>query len=79
MPMPKDNGEHIKATIVLLLRKHPEGLTLEELSQIIKVHRQTVTKYVLELKGAEIIYRRWVGSASLNYIRTKKNEGSIDV
>jgi len=66
--MPKDNGEEIKKEIVNLLSKHSQGLTLEDLSQLIHVHRQTVTKYVLELKGAKIIYRRWVGSASLHYL-----------
>ena len=72
--MPKDNSEQIKGMIVLLLRKHPEGMTLEDLSRTIMVHRQTVTKYVLELKGAQVIYRRWVGSASLNYLKPKNGK-----
>jgi len=69
--MPKDNSEQIKGMIIQLLEKHPEGLTLEDLSRIIHMHRQTVTKYILELKGAEVVYRRWVGSASLNYLKGK--------
>ena len=67
--MPKDSSEKIKKMIIALLEKHPEGLTLKDLSQQIRVHRQTVTKYVLELKGAEKIHRRWVGSASLHYVK----------
>jgi DNA-binding transcriptional ArsR family regulator len=51
-----------------ILRRHPEGLTIRSLSEITGVHRQTVTKYVFELKGAGIIHRRRVGSATLLYL-----------
>lgn len=67
--MSKTNGEQIKKKIVEFLGRHPEGLTLEDLSHLMQLHRQTVTKYVLELKGAEVIRRRWVGPASLHYLK----------
>jgi predicted transcriptional regulator len=64
-------GEQIKEKIIELLRKHPEGLTIQDLAKELKVHRQTVTKYVLELKGAGIVIRKRVGSATLHYLKEK--------
>lgn len=64
-----DKGEQIKKRLVKILETHPEGLTIQELSSIIGVHRQTVTKYVLVLEAKGVIYRRRVGSATLHYLR----------
>lgn len=66
-----DNSEEIKRKIVETIRKHPEGLTIEALSKTLGMHRQTVTKYVLELKGAGVIIRRRVGSATLHYLKER--------
>ena len=63
------NGERLKKQTLSILKTHPEGLTIRSLSEIIGVHRQTITKYVLELKGAGIIHRRKVGSATLHYLK----------
>jgi len=65
------NGDSIKDKIVKIIETHPEGLSIKELSNLLGVHRQTVTKYVLELKGAGVIHRRRIGSATLHY--TKEN------
>lgn len=59
----------IKEKIVKILKGHPEGLTIEELRKMIVAHRQTVTKYVLELKDGGIVHRRRVGSATLHYMK----------
>lgn len=70
------NGERLKEQTLSILETHPEGLTIQSLSEIIGVHRQTITKYVLELKGAGIIHRRKVGSATLHYLnKFSKNLG----
>ena len=66
--MVNNNGERIKKSIIIALAKHPEGLTIKDLSEILNLHRQTVTKYVFELKGAGVIKRRYVGSATLHYL-----------
>ena len=63
-----NNGEGVKREIVKLVKQHPQGLTITELAKKIGIHRQTVTKYVLELKGSGVILRRHVGSASLHYL-----------
>lgn len=67
--MMNDNSERLKSMTLSILKSHPEGLTIRSLSEIIGVHRQTITKYVLELKGSGIVYRRKVGSATLHYLR----------
>jgi len=64
-----DSGESLKKQIVEILRVHPEGLTILDLSRIIGSHRQTITKYVLVLEATGVIYRRRVGSATLNYLK----------
>jgi len=65
----KGNEKEMKEKITKLLGDHPEGLTIEELSKLIKVHRQTITKYIFELTGNGTVLRRWVGPASLHYLK----------
>ena len=72
--MSNGNGEKIKDKILKLLKKHPEGLTIQDLANRLSLHRQTVTKYLLELKGAGIIVRRNVGSATLHYLKKDYSE-----
>ena len=64
------DGKDVKQEIIRILETHPEGLTLQALSDKIGVSRQTVIKYVFELKGSGVIYRRRVGSATLHYLRS---------
>jgi len=64
------NGKNVKQEIIRILEIHPEGLTLQSLSNQIGVSRQTIIKYVFELKGSGVIYRRRVGSATLHYLRS---------
>jgi len=66
-----DNGERLKQITLSILKKHPEGLTITSLSNITGMHRQTITKYILELKGSGKVYRRRVGSATLHYLKEK--------
>jgi DNA-binding transcriptional ArsR family regulator len=75
--MMNDNGERVKRITLSILKNHPEGLTIRSLSEIIGMHRQTITKYILELKGSGIVYRRKVGSATLHYLRKNYN-GKIE-
>ena len=77
------NGKNVKEEIIRILESHPEGITIQNLSDWIGVSRHTVIKYVFELKGSGIIYRRRVGSATLHYLRSllekfNKNFEGID-
>jgi predicted transcriptional regulator len=64
------NEKNVKEEIIRILETHPEGLTVQSLSNQIGVSRHTIIKYVFELKGSGIIYRRRVGSATLHYLRS---------
>lgn len=64
------NGDRLKSGIMELLKKHPEGLSMQEISLKLDVHRHTVSKYVAYLEGSGEIVVRKVGSTSLIY-RTK--------
>jgi len=59
----------IKDDIIKILKDHPEGLTAIEISKILKIHRHTVTKYILVLEALDIVYRRKVGPATLHYLK----------
>lgn len=63
------NSEELKKRILDNLKKHPEGLTIQDLSTLIKAHRQTVTKYVLVLEARELVYRRRIGAVTLHYLK----------
>ncbi|UCC91296.1 MAG: hypothetical protein JSV39_03195, partial [Candidatus Aenigmatarchaeota archaeon] len=74
------SGGSPRELIIEVLRKHPEGLTITAISGLTKLHRHTVTKYLYELRGADIIYEREIGPARLCYLKdgvTKKKEREI--
>ena len=60
-----------KKLIVDTLKKHPEGLTLQKISNLTKMSRLTATKYVHELMGEGKIYQRSVGMAKLCYLKER--------
>lgn len=72
-----------KKTIVDILKKHPEGLTLQGISVLSSMSRLTATKYIHELMGEGVIYQRKVGIAKLCYLKERfarlvKEEEIID-
>ena len=54
--------------ILDLLRTHPDGLTILDIANSLVANRSTVTKYIYELSGAEIITQRKIGSAKLCFL-----------
>jgi len=58
---------HQKERIFNIIRKHPEGLTLQKIAEEIGTSRITATKYIHELIGEGKIYQRRVGVAKLCY------------
>jgi len=60
-----------KKTIIEVLKSHPEGLTLQRISELSGMSRLTATKYVHELMGAGVIYQRKVGIAKLCYLKER--------
>jgi len=65
---PKKNP---KKTIIKILKRHPEGLTLHSLAGLSRMNRLTATKYVHELLGEGMIYQRRVGKAKLCYLKER--------
>jgi len=62
---------HPKNKIIKVLKKHPDGLTLMEISRLSGMSRLTATKYIHELLGAGMIYQRKIGIAKLCYLKEK--------
>jgi predicted transcriptional regulator len=73
-----NSDEDFKSRIIEVLKKYPEGLTIQDISKILKAHRQTVSKYILVLEAVGLVYRRRIGPITLNYLKkfVSKNWGS---
>jgi len=56
-----------KDSVTKLLKKNTDGLTIMELSRILRISRNTVAVALAELRGADLIRIRAVGMARLNY------------
>ena len=61
------NGD-IKKRIVSVLRQNPEGLTMLKIARLVGVHRNTIPRYLYELKGEEKVLIRKIGPAKLFYL-----------
>ncbi|MBI4182026.1 MAG: helix-turn-helix domain-containing protein [Candidatus Aenigmarchaeota archaeon] len=63
--------KEFRDTIVSTIRSHPEGLTIQDLANLLGHHRQTISKYISFLEGAGIIHRRRIGAVTLHYLRVQ--------
>ena len=61
----------IREGIIEALRKNPQGLTILDISKVLEVNRNTVTKYIYELSGAGVIEHRKIGTAKLCFLNKK--------
>jgi len=59
--------DEIKKKIMNILKQHPDGLSIAELSRLLKMSRITTSKYVLFLEGAGEVRCRKVGVYKLIY------------
>jgi predicted transcriptional regulator len=60
-----------KEVVIDLLKNRPDGLTIIEISKLLKISRNTVAVVLAELKGGELVRIRPVGKAKLHYWRGK--------
>ena len=58
-----------KEVVSDLLKKNAMGLTIVEISRLLKISRNTVAIALAELKGENVIMIRPVGKAKLHYWR----------
>ena len=60
-------SEEKKEAVEIVLKKDSQGLTIAEISKLLKISRNTVAVALAELKGEGKIRIRPVGKAKLNY------------
>lgn len=58
-----------KEAIVKLLKKNTDGLTVSDISKMLKFSRNTIAVYLAELRGEDMIRIREVGMAKLHYLK----------
>jgi len=58
-----------KERIIKVLKKHPEGLILTEMSNLTEMSKITMVKYLHELIGEGKIRQRKIGSAKMCYLK----------
>jgi len=68
-------GNYIRERIINLLKEHPEGLTILDISKHIGISRQTASRYVYGLISEVIVEIRKIGPAKLCYLKRGKKSG----
>ena len=63
----------IENKIIKFLSKHPEGVTIADISREVGAHRNTVSKYILGLVKEGVVNQRRIGVVSICYL-SKKGE-----
>jgi len=71
--MNEKNG--VRDRVLNILKKHPEGLTIKDISIEVGMTRHAVTKYIYQLLGEKLIRQREVGTAKLCYLCGKNVKG----
>jgi len=69
--MMKEN-DIIKNKIIGILKKHPQGMLIKNLATELKYSRQTISKYILGLKGEKKIIIRPIGLGKMIYLKGEK-------
>lgn len=64
----------IKNKVEELLKKNPQGLTIQEISDKLNFSRITISIALAELKGEDKMDIREVGQAKLHYWKIKEEE-----
>ena len=64
-------NNNIKEKILKLLVERDYGLTIEEISNALKISRSTASKYLAVMEAEGKIQMRMVGKAKLHYLKNK--------
>lgn len=65
-------GKGVRDKIIKVLRDHPEGLMILDISRMINVSRVTVSKYIYVLTLEDIVSQRRIGAAKLCFLKEGK-------
>lgn len=69
----------IREKIVEVLSENSDGLTILDVARLVGAHRHTVTKYIYELVGANVIRLRKISSAKVCLLNeTQISSGTVD-
>jgi DNA-binding IclR family transcriptional regulator len=63
---------NVREKIIKILKEHPEGLTLLNISKITRMNRITISKYVYGLIAEKLVYQRKIGPAKMCYLKVRK-------
>jgi len=66
----KENN--FRERIIKILKEHPEGLTIMDISNLLGTNRITVSKYVYGLIAENLIHERKIGPAKMCYLKEIK-------
>ncbi|HKZ45101.1 MAG TPA: helix-turn-helix domain-containing protein, partial [archaeon] len=71
---------NIEKKIIDTLSRHPEGLTIVDISREIQVHRNTVSKYIFALVRSNVVTQRRIGVVSICHLSnvTKPEETAVE-
>ncbi len=64
-----------KGKIIELLKSHPDGLTVSDISKKCNISRTTASLVLAELRGAKEIRIRNVAAAKLHYWKNGEDNG----
>ncbi|MHA1954418.1 MAG: HTH domain-containing protein [Candidatus Heimdallarchaeaceae archaeon] len=67
-----DATNNVRESIISILRKQNNGLSITEISEKMGMNRRSVTKYIYQLLGEGLLYHRKVGTAKLCYLKVKR-------
>ena len=56
---------------MVLLKKHPRGLTILEIAELLGISRITIAKYVYGLTIEGLVRQRQIGPAKLCYLEDR--------
>jgi DNA-binding IclR family transcriptional regulator len=68
----KDSEREKRDRILKILKKHPEGLTVQDIARLADINRATASKYIFGLIVEGLAYQRKLGPAKLCYLKEKK-------
>jgi predicted transcriptional regulator len=59
----------IRDKILVILKRHPEGLTIMEIAELMNMSRITIAKYIYGLTVEGLVKQRIIGPAKLCYLK----------
>lgn len=65
---------NVKNDILNALKNHPEGLTAVDIAKLLKISRNTASKYIYQLLSEGVIRQREIGTAKLCYLNGEEHE-----